>query len=160
MQLFEYLVIHQYLPVVERSGALRELEMQQVDLFEHPFGVIQRVAAALRECAQPVPLRADALASRVHARDLMVLQSAVIDIIYYTSAFFWCVTEFMTPRRLSWVSGCCLTRPITQRGLPSKTSHLPGSLWKEPFGGVIHYRIIDFKSVCFHSYISITHLSS
>lgn len=64
------------LPVVERSSAFSELEVQQIDLLKHAFGVVQRVAATLRERAQAVPLRADALASRVHARYFVVLQSA------------------------------------------------------------------------------------
>lgn len=61
------------LPVVEGRGPLGELEMQQVDLLQHALGVVQRVAAALRQRAQPVPLRADALAARVHTRHVVVL---------------------------------------------------------------------------------------
>lgn len=67
----------EYIPVVEWSSALGELEVQKVDLLEHALGVVERVAAALRERAQAVPLRADALAARVHWRHVVVLQCAV-----------------------------------------------------------------------------------
>lgn len=70
-------VRNEHEPVVEGSSTFGKLEVQEVDLLEHALRVVQRVAAALGERAQPVPLRADPLAARVHARYFMVLQSAV-----------------------------------------------------------------------------------
>ena len=63
-------------PVVEGRGALGELQVQQVELLQHALGLVQRGAAPLRERAQPVPLRAHALAARVHRAHLVVLQRA------------------------------------------------------------------------------------
>lgn len=80
-----------YIPVVEGRGTLGELEVQQVDLLQYALGIVEGVTPALCERSQAVPLRADALASCVHARDVVVLQSAGVEsclkfIIYKSSA--------------------------------------------------------------------------
>lgn len=63
-------------PVVERSGALGELEMKDVDLLEDALGVVELLATTLRESAEAVPLVADALATRVDRGAVVVLQGA------------------------------------------------------------------------------------
>lgn len=64
-------------PVVEGGGPLGELEVEQIDLFEHSLGVVQRLPTTLGESAQAVPLRADALTPSVHTGHLVVFQSTV-----------------------------------------------------------------------------------
>lgn len=73
--------VHQVLassvqPVVEGSGALRELQVQDVDLLQDALGIVQRLATALSQGAQTVPLVADALTTRVYGDAVVVLKGA------------------------------------------------------------------------------------
>lgn len=45
-------------------------------MLQNPLRIVECLAAALRERAQAVPLRTDALAAGVHAGHLVVLQGA------------------------------------------------------------------------------------
>lgn len=63
-------------PVVEGGGALGELQVEDVDLLQDALRIVERLAAALGQGTQAVPLVADALAARVHAHAVVVLESA------------------------------------------------------------------------------------
>lgn len=63
-------------PVVERSSPLGEFQVQNIDLLQDTFGVVQRLTAALGESAKTVPLVADALATGIYADAVVIVQSA------------------------------------------------------------------------------------
>ena len=58
-------------------GPLGELQMQGVDALQDLLGLLQSAASLLRQGAKEVPLVADALATRVHGRGVVVVQGTV-----------------------------------------------------------------------------------